>query len=158
MGLVLLQKDSLIWIKIISIIYYIATVFSLAIAVVSFTAPKIIEKIPGFPSAIAASSSAFIALGIVFIILAGISFFIAYGLQGKNNGARITLAAFCTLNVIGGIISVIEGSYLSSINLAFNLLVGGYLMFNNRVKIAFKKESSTKSPQMHQHSPQGQIS
>ena len=137
MALILMRKSLPLGLRIISIIYYIATVFSLIIAILAFTAPGIIKNVPGFGANIAANPLAFVILGIIFIILSGLSFFIAQGIQRIDNKARMALLVLCAINVIGGIISIIEGSYLSSINLAFNLAIGLYITLNKKVRREF---------------------
>jgi hypothetical protein len=131
------RKSLPLGLRIISIIYYITAILSILIALLAFLSPGIIKNVPGFGTNIAANPLAFIILGIIFLILSPISFFIAYGIQRVNNKARIALLVLCAINVIGGIISIIEGSYLSSINLVFNLLIGLYITLNKKVRREF---------------------
>lgn len=127
--------------KTISIIYYIATIFSFIIAILAFTESSIFGKIPEFSSKISNPTLAFAVLGILFIFLSIFSFLVALGLQNKSNKARLALIIFCIINIIGGIISISKGSYISSINLLFNTTVASYLIFNRKVKEEFKSKS-----------------
>lgn len=139
MKLKLIQKGSLLGIKIISIIYYLATLFSLIIATIAFFKPKIIKDIPPFGGQLP-SETIIISLGVFFIVLSFFSFFVAKGLQNRNNKAKISLIAFCMINIIGGIISIIEKSYLSVINFVFNFAIIYYLLFNKKVKKQFSNK------------------
>ena len=125
------------WLRAISVLYYLATAFSAALAVLSFTRSSLITKAPGFTQSIASYNSAFIALGVIFIALSIFSFFVALGLQNRSNKARIALLAFCGLNILGGIVSVIGKSYLSFVNIAFNSAVFSYLLFSKKIRKEF---------------------
>jgi len=122
-------------IKIIAVIYYIATVFYLGIALISFFKSGLISKIPDFATIITPRIS--ILFGITFLLLSILSFFIARGLFKFQKWARIVLIIFSVVNIIGGIFSIIEGNLTSSINLVFNLVIASYLLFNKKVKSAF---------------------
>jgi len=144
MKLRLIKKESLVGIKVISIIYYLATIFSLAIALIAFFKPDFIKDAPTFGGQLP-SEYVIISLGIFFVFLTFFSFFVAIGLQNKSNKARISLIVFSTINVIGGIISIAEGSYLSSINLIFNMGIIYYLLFNKKVKEQFSNQRKISS-------------
>jgi len=144
MKLKLIKKESLVGIKIISIIYYLATIFSLTIALIAFFKPDFIKDAPTFGGQLP-SEYILISLGIFFVFLTFFSFFVAIGLQNKNNKARISLIVFCAINAIGGVISIAEGSYLSSINLLFNLGIIYYLVFNKKVKAQFSNQRKISS-------------
>jgi len=139
MKLKLIKKESLVGIKVLSIIYYLATIFSLTIASIAFFKPDFIKNAPTFEGQLP-SEYVIISFGIFFVLLAFFSFFVAIGLQNKSNKARISLIVFCAINAIGGIISIAEGSYLSSINLLFNLGIIYYLVFNKKAKAQFSNK------------------
>lgn len=144
MRLKLIRKNSLFGIKIISIIYYLATIFSLVIALIAFFKPEIIKGAPTLGGQVPPEYF-IISLGVFSIFLVFFSFFIAIGLQNKSNGARASLIVFSVINALGGIISIIEGSYLSSINLVFNLGIIYYLAFNKKVKSQFSNQRKISS-------------
>ena len=144
MRLKLIRKNSLFGIKIISIIYYLATIFSLTIALIAFFKPEIIKGAPTFGGQVPPEYF-IISLGIFSIFLIFFSFFIAIGLQNKSKGARASLIVFSAINALGGIISIAEGSYLSSINLIFNMGIIYYLIFNKRVKTQFSNQRKISS-------------
>jgi hypothetical protein len=122
-------------IKIISVVYYLSAVLYLAIAVISLFFPDIIFKIPDFNEI--TNSSASIIIGVIFILLTIFSITVATGIRKLKSWARIAIIIFCSLNIIGGIFSVVEGSYLSLINLIFNLLIASYLIFSKKIRESF---------------------
>lgn len=137
MSITFLKKNAPAGLKVLSVIYYLATLFSILISVLAFTNSGPLNSIVKAGAGPSLNAANFASLGIIFFIMAAFSFLVALGLQNKNNIARIALIAFSCLNVIGGIISIIEGSYISSVNLAFNALVAYYLVFNKKVREEF---------------------
>jgi len=123
-------------VKIISIIYYLSAILYLVIAIISLFFKDLIFKIPDFSQI--TNSYASIILGVIFILLTIFSATVATGLWKQKNWARIALIIFCSLNITGGIFSLIKGGYLSSINLIFNLIIASYLIFSKKIKGFFK--------------------
>ncbi|MEK6877999.1 MAG: hypothetical protein AABY22_00245 [Nanoarchaeota archaeon] len=76
-------------------------------------------------------------MGVFFIILGVVSFFIARGLWKLQNWARITEAVLCAFGLIIVLISLISGNFLSIFSLAINGLIFWYLIFNKNVLKAF---------------------
>ena len=133
----LIRKNLPFWIKAISVVYYVGAALSVIIAVLAFSKSGIITKVPGYAQNIASHSQAFSYLGALFVFLSIFFFLVALGLQNRNNVARIALLAFCGINLIGGIMSVIEKSYLSFVSIAFNAAVFSYLLFSKKIRKEF---------------------
>jgi hypothetical protein len=126
---------------IISIIYYLAAVLYLSVAILAFLKPDIIKEVPNFNSINPAIlPKAFFSLGIIFIFLSVFAIIVATGLLKRWNFSRIALIVFCIFNIAGGILSLTEGNYLSTINLVFNLIIAVYLIFSKKVRVAFSKK------------------
>lgn len=121
----------------ISVIYFLTSITSLIIGGLAIFDPSIFTSIPGFN--IDLNSGIFTSFKIFMILFSIISFILAYFLLKKNNWARIAIIGISILMIIGGIISIIEGSYLSIANLLFNLLIVLYLIMNKKVKESFTK-------------------
>jgi len=80
----------------------------------------------------------FIVVGIILIALAVLLFFIGRGLWKGKNWARIVEIIFAILGVIMAIVGMFSTGIASNIvSLVFNGLIGGYLLFNTKVKEAF---------------------
>jgi len=80
----------------------------------------------------------FIVVGIILIALAVLLFFIGRGLWKGQNWARIVEIIFAILGVIMAIVGMFSTGIASNIvSLVFNGLIGGYLLFNTKVKEAF---------------------
>ena len=136
------QKNKLpLGIIIISIIYYLAAILYLGVAILAFIKPEIIKEVPNFSNINPAIlPNAFFSLGIIFILLSVFALVVATGLLKRWNFSRIALIIFCIFNIVGGILSLTEGNYLSSINIAFNLIIAVYLIFSKKVRTAFSKK------------------
>ncbi|HLC78407.1 MAG TPA: hypothetical protein VJH92_04740 [Candidatus Nanoarchaeia archaeon] len=126
-------------IKIISIVYYIATLMYLSIAILSLAFKETLKKLPEFSSISLPLNQAAAIIGIFFLILSIFVFFTATSLIKRRNWARIALIIFSSANGIMAITSVYRGNPLSLINLAFNLTIASYLVFSKRIKSFFKK-------------------
>ena len=134
------KRKAPLGIKIISIIYYIASFLYLAIAIVAFFKQDIISELSKLELLPVMNSDTIIIFGIFFLLLSILSFFIARGLLKFQMWARIALLGICALNIVGGIFSILEGNYLSAINLLFNLIIACYLIFSRKVKEAFSQK------------------
>jgi hypothetical protein len=135
------KRKASLGLKIISVIYYIASVLYLAISLVAFIKSSWISELSNLGLLPNMSQQTITIFGIIFILLAVLSFFIARGLLKFQMWARIALLAICTINILGGILSVLEKSYPSIINLVFNLIIACYLIFSKKVKAAFSQKS-----------------
>jgi hypothetical protein len=123
-------------VKLISILYFLAGISSILIAILSFTYPNLFNNIPDFNLG-SFGPQVMIMFGIVMLILSVISFIVAVGLLKRKNWARITVIVISIINILGGILSIIEGSWISSINLIVNLVIVLYLTISKKVRIAF---------------------
>jgi|TARA_B100001971_G_C17712331_1_gene297089 uncharacterized membrane protein (DUF2068 family) len=131
------NKKIPVGIKILSILGFIGASILLLMAILMFlgSAGSITNTIP----VLALLGPTILAVG--GIILLGFSileFFIARGLWKGQNWARIVMIVFVVLGILGGITAIIQGQIASNIiSFAINLLIGWYLIFNEKVKKAF---------------------
>jgi len=132
-----LFKEKPLGLKIIIVIYSVAFLLYLLIGIIAFTSKGIIKKIPNFSISSLPETQAFSIIGAIFVILAILVVLTVVGLLKSKNWARILLIIFCVLNVLGGIISVFEGNFLSLINLLFNAGVSSYLILAKGAKKTF---------------------
>jgi hypothetical protein len=141
------KRKAPLGLKIISVIYYIACALYLAIAIVAFIKISWISELSNLGLLPAMSQQTIMTFGIFFVLLSILSFFIARGLLKFQMWARVALLAICAINIFGGILSVLEKSYPSIINLVFNLIIACYILFSKKTKAAFslKRESSFSS-------------
>ena len=135
------KKDMPIGVKIISILNYcIAVIMLLAAIALLFIGSTVLtvlslEESLGIEGTV--GFSILVILSLFFLFFAVIGFFIGRGLWKGQNWARIVVITFSILGVISGIISLIAGEFDSILGLGVDLVVGGYLLFNSKVKSAF---------------------
>ena len=80
----------------------------------------------------------FIVASIILIALAVLLFFIGRGLWKGQKWARIIEIFSAAVGIIMTLVSIINGQILGNLfNLAINCLIGGYLLFNVKVKEFF---------------------
>jgi len=133
-----LFKKKPLGLKIIIIIYLFASILYLVIGILSITSQNLISQIPDFNTTALPNGQVFLIISILFIILSIFVFFIVLGLLKNQQWSRISLIVINILNIIGGIISLTNGDFLSLINLTFNLVIAIYLIFNKKVKKIYK--------------------
>lgn len=133
----IVKKKVPLGLRIISIIYYIASALYLTIALVAFFKKNWILELSNLGLLPVMNAQTTFIFGAVFLLLSIISFFIARGLIKFHAWSRIALLGICSINIIGGLFSIIEGNYPSIINLVFNLIIASYLIFSKKVKRAF---------------------
>ena len=126
-------------VKIISILYYIGAVFAAISGILFIIGASFISSLlNSIPLLSALGSSLFIVVGIVFILLGILQFFIARGLWKGRNWARVLVIIFSVIAILLGIYVIIQGSIMNGIiNLVFSGIIGGYLLFSRKVKDAF---------------------
>jgi len=134
-------KKSILGIKIVSVMYYVATIIYLGIGIISFFMRETLMKIPEFSSIKIPLDQAAIIIGTTFILLAIFTFFVSTGLIKKQSWARKALILFTAINGIGGLTSVLEGNYLSLISFTFNIGLASYLIINKKIKNQFHNRS-----------------
>ncbi len=76
--------------------------------------------------------------GIICIAIGFGYFFVARGLWKGKKWTRTLYIVISAMGVISGVLSVIDGKYLSLISLAIYGLIFWYLLFNQTAKDAFK--------------------
>jgi hypothetical protein len=126
-------------VKVISVLYYIGAAFSVLFAVLLFVgAGSIGALLSEVPLLGSIGAGFFIVLGIIFIALAVLDFFIARGLWKGKNWARIVAVIFAVLGVLMAIFGMVGGAIGSNLfSLIINGLIGYYLLFTKQVKEAF---------------------
>lgn len=126
-------------VKIISVIYYIGAVFGILLGLLFFVGAGYLDSIADqIPLLGAIGSGLFVIGGIIFIGLGILGFFVGRGLWKARPWARIVVIIFAGLGSLMSIISMIQVSIVNNIiGLVIQLVIGGYLLFNNSVKEAF---------------------
>jgi len=128
-----LKKQVPIVVKIISVLNYIGCGVLVLCAIFSFVGAGIISSFLGFLGGFV------IILGIIFLALAVLVFFIARGLWKGQNWARIITIIFAILGFLSAIYVLVDGLIANGIvNLIVEGFIAGYLIFSKEVKEAFK--------------------
>lgn len=132
-------------VKIISVFYYIVGILcALFGLMIILSANTIISYLVSTtPELATLNSGALVTVGVIFgILLIGIgilSFFIGKGLWKLRKWARIVVIVFSILGVISAIYNMIVGFQIGQIvRLLVDGIIGGYLLFSEEVKRAFK--------------------
>ncbi|MFH1501152.1 MAG: hypothetical protein ABIE22_04380 [archaeon] len=132
-------------VKVISILYYLASVFTIIIGILFLLGSSDIAT--GISDALKAQiiesgreviGGALITMGIGFILFGIIGLIIGRKLWQLRNWARIVIIAFSVLGTLTAIASLIQLQYRSIVGLIINLAIGIYLIFSSKVKGAFK--------------------
>lgn len=126
-------------VTILAVLGYIGAVATLLVGLVliffSAALASMLTNIPSFETAFGVIGAAlFIVLGIIFLPLAVLDYFIARGLWRGQNWARILLLIFAGLGVLQGIIAL----PMSILSLAIDALIVWYIGFNKPVVAYFK--------------------
>lgn len=128
-------------VKVIAVLEYIFAAILLLLALLFFVASAFVEEVlqsagvDALPSGAGATIA--IGIGVLFLGIAVLSFFIGRGLWNGRNWARILAIVFSAIWAILDVMSVANGQFSSIITLAVNALIGGYLLFSEEVKAAF---------------------
>ena len=117
-------------VKILSVLDYIAAVLLLIIGLLSFFVNIAALSVLGVFVGI---------IGVIFIVLGVVEFFVARGLWKGQNWARVITIIFSIFGLIFGLISLVGGGLFGIIEIVIDLIIGGYLIFNNNVKVFFSK-------------------
>lgn len=128
-----------IGVSILAILGYIGAACTLlmGLAMIFFSAAlaSLVTNLPGFETAFGIIGAAlFIVLGIIFLPLAVLDYFIARGLWNGKNWARILLLIFAGLGVLQGIIGLPRGL----VGLVIDAFIVWYIGFNKPVVAYFK--------------------
>ena len=126
-------------VKVISVLYYIGAFLGVIFGILSIFGAGMISSVASkIPLIGVMGSVLFIIVGVILLCLGILSFFVARGLWKAKNWARIVAIIFSCLGIVMAIISMISGNVSGNIfNLLIQLVIGGYLLFNNKVKEAF---------------------
>lgn len=140
-------KEIPVGVKIIAVLYYIGAVLGVIFGILFLVGAGLIGTVASqIPIIGLFGSGLFVVAGIILIGLGVLGFFMGRGLWKGKNWARILAIIFAGLGVIMAIVAMfttqigvnITGQIASQIvNLAINLVIGGYLLFSKKVKAAF---------------------
>jgi hypothetical protein len=124
-------------IQILSYIYMLAIIISLVIAGILFFNHQMLSALPGFdPNA--PQTVIYIIAGFL-VFFSGLSGYIAFGIRKGSKTARGILISLLILNVIGGVISIVNSqNQFSWINISLNSIAILYLFLNKKAKAFFK--------------------
>ncbi len=125
-------------VKVISILYYIGAALGAIVGIMLFIGAGSLEILAQQNPALANFGPGFaVVMGIIFLALAVLGFFVGRGLWTVQHWARITSIILAVLGVVFAVISLIAGDFISIISLAVHAVIGGYLLFNPQVKSVF---------------------
>jgi len=126
-------------VKIIAVLYYIGAVLGVIFGLLFLVGAGMMGSIASqIPLLGALGGALFFVLGIILIGLGVLGFFVGRGLWKARPWARIVAIIFAALGILMAVISMVQGNIASNIfNLVIQLVIGGYLLFSNRVKEAF---------------------
>lgn len=127
-------------VKVISVLYYIGAAFSMILAVIVSLGAQIILgllNLGGKPVGTFGTVLS-IMIGLFFLLIAVLNFFIGRGLWKGKNWSRIVAIIFAIIGLIGSIwLLFLQGEWNGIIWLVMNGLIGAYLIFSRKVKEAF---------------------
>ena len=129
-------------VQVISVLYYISAVLCVLLGlllvigantIVSF----LVSSAPELESII--TGGVIIAMGIIFIAVSVLAFFVGRGLWKLKPWARILAIILAAIWLIYTVYAMIRSfAFMQIINIIINLVVGGYLLFGEEVKEAFR--------------------
>ncbi len=133
-----MAKEIPVGVKIIAVLYYIGAVLALLFGILTFVGAGTLQTALAAVPFLAIFSGLIIVLGIILIGFGVLGFFIGRGLWKAQNWARILVIIFAALGVLMAIIAMVGGNIAGNIvSLIINGLIGGYLLFSQKVKAAF---------------------
>lgn len=133
-------KEVPVGVKVLAVLQYIGAVvsflFGLFFIFGATTMISVMTSMMSVPGEMV--KGVFVFLGVLFVGIAVLYFFMAKGLWKGKNWARITSIVFCCLGVLSALLSLIIGNFVALLSLAINGFFAGYLLFNKEVKTAFE--------------------
>jgi glucan phosphoethanolaminetransferase (alkaline phosphatase superfamily) len=130
------MKKRSIGLKAIIVISFIAAFFYLATSLVAFFYKDFLYNLPNFQLDLNFRAISII-IGVVLLLLSIVYLLIGIGLIKRKNSARVAFIVLSFINILGSVISIIEGNYISVGNLVFHGLVGGYMLLSRKVREEF---------------------
>lgn len=132
-------KEIPIGVKIISVLYYIATGLGILLTIFLFVGTAFLGSLFPFLTAISAWGYGLVILcAILALAFTVLSFFIARGLWKLKNWARILAIVFAGLGILGAIGSFASGFNISVVvQILAHGAIGGYLLLSKEAKKAF---------------------
>ena len=126
-------------VKVISVLYYIGSIFGLLFALLFFFGAGAISSFTDqIPVLSAFGTGLFIIAGVITLAFSILGFFVARGLWKGKNWTRIFVIILSILGILMGIFLLTQGNIISNVsNIIINLIIGGYLLFSHSVKEAF---------------------
>jgi len=133
-------KEVPVGVKVLAILQYIGAGFMVLFGLFFiFGANFIVQLFETTEFSLSGASALFIFIGVVFIGIAVLYFFLAKGLWTGQNWARITSVVFLCFGVLSALISLLTINPVALVSLAFNGFFAGYLLFNKEVKEVFEQ-------------------
>jgi len=130
-------KEVPIWVKIISVLYYMGGVFGIIGGVLLLVGASFIDSLFSQISEFTLGSTMMI-IGIITLVFGILDIFIGMGLWKTKNWARVVVIFFGFIGILMGIFITVKSGFLSAVVVfIMNLLIVGYLLFNKKVKEAF---------------------
>jgi hypothetical protein len=127
-------------VKVISVLYYIAAVLSLLGGIAMLVGAGLIGSLANsIPLLGLFGGGLFVVGAIIMIGLAALDFFVGLGLWKGQQWARIVAIIFAALGALSALVSLVQGNIGGGgiVGLIIHGLIGGYLLLNSSVKMAF---------------------
>jgi hypothetical protein len=146
-SLMMEKKKIHLGIKIISIIFFVFSLFLLVFSIILFFGFGLLQSAPPQYFPFLGTHGQGIVMGVVLLLIAGGFFFIGLDLWRRKKWARIAALVFMIIGFIGSISNivtgrwsiedVVDGRWLSLASLIFYGGIGAYLIFSRKVKDIF---------------------
>jgi hypothetical protein len=136
------KKKVPLLVKILSIIFFLAVIITIAIGVLMIVGGDIASSV--LPLVVVNTGQTVIFATMIFAI---ILFFIALGLWKTWRWAKIVVIVFSAIGIISAIYGIIlwQGTLdiaRNAISLVIETLIGCYMVFSKKVKMAFSKDGT----------------
>ncbi|GEM_PF-5451400 len=122
------KKPNSLGIKIIGGICFFAAIVYFLTGIILLYNKDLLSPLPNF-NFTAGFEGVYYVISAVVFIFAVIYAIIGYGLLKRKRSAALALIIICLLNVLASLVSVIQGNFVSLLNLSFNLIIGGYVFY-----------------------------
>jgi len=136
-----IKKSLPLGVKICSILYYISAVFFTLLGLSFIFGASLMSEV--FTQALdqqlpVINPVVFVIMGLIFVLISVLMFFIGRGLWKLKQWARIIAIIFAVFFVMSGIISILRGNFnIDLIYFIANLFIGWYLLFTKEAKKIF---------------------
>ncbi len=133
------QKQVPVGVKIISVLYFIAAILLIILGALFIVGAGLVSILAEQISILSLiGTGAFVIVGIIFIGLGILGFFVGIGLWKGRGWARILAIIFSVIGIIVSSIEMYRGQTSENIfGLIISLVILVYLLFSKKVKVAF---------------------